>query len=444
MHKPIAVLAFSGGLDTSFCVPWLKEQGYDVVTATVDTGGFTPGDLSRIAARAEELGTLAHHTIDARQDLWDLVVSYIIRGNVLRGGVYPLCAGPERLVQAMRVVEVAREYGAEAIAHGSTGAGNDQVRFDLAIRVMMPTARIVTPIRELGAQRASEVEYLSAHGFSVPEGAGRYSINKGLLGTTIGGGETLDSWEHPPDGAFVDTTAPADAPDRPHTLVLSFEAGLPTALDGVPMPPRELMAALAAVGGKHGVGRGIHLGNTILGLKGRIAFEAPAALIAITAHKELEKLVLTKQQQFWKDHLADVYGNMLHEGLYFDPVMRDIEAMVASSQQTVTGDVRVRLFKGHIHVEGCRSPYSLLDRKVGTYGETNRAWTGEEAAAFCKLYGLQSVLAHSRWQQELVPAANKMEPPSDQAHQDNNSPQRRRERREEPYYWNSAPSASLR
>jgi len=193
MHKPIAVLAFSGGLDTSFCVPWLKEHSYDVVTVTVNTGGFTPADLSQIAARAEELGALAHHTIDARQDLWGLVVSYIIRGNVLRGGVYPLCAGPERVVQAMRVVEVAREYGAEAIAHGSTGAGNDQVRFDLAIRVMMPTARIITPIRELGAQRASEVEYLSARGFAVPEGAGRYAIDKGLLCTTIGGGENLDS-----------------------------------------------------------------------------------------------------------------------------------------------------------------------------------------------------------------------------------------------------------
>jgi argininosuccinate synthase len=394
MRKPIAVLAFSGGLDTSFCVPWLKEQGYDVVTATVDTGGFSPEELSQIAARSEELGAVAHHTVDGRQDLWDLVVGYINRGNVLRGGVYPLCAGPERLVQAMHVVEIAGMYGASAIAHGSTGAGNDQVRFDLAIRVLMPEAKIIAPIRELGAQRATEVEYLAAHGFDVPAKNGRYSINQGLLGTTIGGGETLDSWEHPPDSAFVETTSPADAPDQADTLVLSFDEGLPVALDGVSMQPLELMAALAEAGGKHGVGRGIHLGNTVLGLKGRIAFEAPAALIAITAHRELEKLVLTKQQQFWKDHLADVYGNMLHEGLYFDPVMRDIEAMVRSSQQTVTGDVRVRLFKGHIQVEGCRSPYSLLDRKVGTYGEANRAWTGEEAAAFCKLYGLQSVLAY--------------------------------------------------
>jgi argininosuccinate synthase len=394
MRKPIAVLAFSGGLDTSFCVPWLMERGYEVVTATVDTGGFSPDELSQINARAQELGAMAHHTIDGRQDLWDLVVSYIIRGNVLRGGVYPLCAGPERLVQAMHVVEVAGKYQAEAIAHGSTGAGNDQVRFDLAIRVLMPEARIVTPIRELGAQRATEVEYLASHGFDVPAKAGRYSINKGLLGTTIGGGETLDSWEHLPDEAYVDSTAPAQAPDRPDTLILSFDEGLPTALDGVSIPPLQIMAALAEAGAKHGVGRGMHLGNTILGLKGRVAFEAPAALIAITAHKELEKLVLTKQQQFWKDHLADVYGNMLHEGLYFDPVMRDIEAMVRSSQQTVTGDVRVRLFKGHAQVEGCRSPYSLLDHKVGTYGEANRAWTGEEAAAFCKLYGLQSVLAY--------------------------------------------------
>lgn len=394
MAKAIAVLAFSGGLDTSFCVPWLKEEGYDVITVTVDTGGFSHSDLEQIEARSWELRALTHHTLDGRQQLWDLVVGYVIKGNVLRGDVYPLCAGPERLVQAMHVVDMARLYTALAIAHGSTGAGNDQVRFDHAIRVLMPEAKILSPIRDLGAQRSMEVEFLSSRGFSVPEKTGRYSVNKGLLGTTIGGSETLNSWDYPPDDAFIDSIPPSQAPDGPAILSIEFEQGIPVALDGAPLPPLELMAALAGVGGQHGVGRGIHLGNTILGLKGRIAFEAPAALIAITAHKELEKLVLTKQQQFWKDHLADVYGNMLHEALYFDPVMRDIEAMIDSSQRTVTGEVRVRLFKGHIQVEGCRSPYSLLDRNVGTYGETNRAWTGEEAAAFCKLYGLQSILAH--------------------------------------------------
>jgi argininosuccinate synthase len=399
MSKKTVVLAFSGGLDTSFCVPWLQEQGYGVVTTTVDTGGFSPDDLAGIAARSAELGAVAHHVVDGRADLWKLVVSYIIKGNILRGGVYPLCAGPERIVQAMHVAEIARLYGADAIAHGSTGAGNDQVRFDLALHVLVPHATIITPIRELGAQRTFEVEYLTSRGFSVPEKTGVYSINKGLLGTTIGGGETLDSWEYPSEEAFVDTTSPYDAPDMPVQLTIGFEDGLPTSLDGITMEPLELMAALAAVGSKHGVGRGIHLGNTIIGLKGRIAFEAPAALIAIAAHKDLEKLVLTKQQQFWKDHLADVYGNMLHEGLYFDPVMRDIEAMIDSSQDAVTGDVKLSLYKGNIQVHGCRSQYSLLNRKVGTYGETNKAWTGAEAAAFCKLYGLQSVLAASR---ELV------------------------------------------
>ena len=407
MNKKIAVLAFSGGLDTSFCVPWLQEQGYDVVTVTVDTGGFSPDDLAQIEARSAELGATAHHTVDGKADLWRLVVSYIIKGNVLRGGVYPLCAGPERLVQAMHVAEIARLYDADAIAHGSTGAGNDQVRFDLAIRVMVPDEQIITPIRELGAQRSFETEYLASHGFAVPEKTSTYSVNKGLLGTTIGGGETLDSWEYPPEYAFVDTTSPFDAPDQPSLLTIGFEDGLPISLDGVPTEPLDLMAALAQVGGEHGVGRGIHLGNTIIGLKGRIAFEAPAAIIAITAHKELEKLVLTKQQQFWKDHLADVYGNMLHEGLYFDPVMRDIEAMIDSSQSAVRGEVKVRLYKGHIQVEGCRSPNSLLDRKVGTYGETNKAWTGAEAAAFCKLYGLQSVLAVSRQQTAASAISNK-------------------------------------
>jgi len=399
MSNNTAVLAFSGGLDTSFCVPWLQEQGYQVITATVDTGGFSPDDLSSIATRSAELGAAAHHVVDGTGDLWKLVVSYIIKGNILRGGVYPLCAGPERVIQAMHVAEIAQLYGANAIAHGSTGAGNDQVRFDLALRVLVPQATIIAPIRELGAQRAFEVEYLTNRGFSVPEKTGKYSINKGLLGTTIGGGETLDSWEYPPEEAFVETTSPHDAPDTPADICIGFEDGLPVSLDGIAMEPLDLMAALADVGGTHGVGRGIHLGNTIIGLKGRIAFEAPAALIAITAHKELEKLVLTKQQQFWKDHLADVYGNMLHEGLYFDPVMRDIEAMLNSSQATVTGEVKVSLYKGNIQVQGCRSPHSLLNRNVGTYGETNRAWTGDEAAAFCKLYGLQSVLAAGR---ELV------------------------------------------
>lgn len=394
MDKPVVILAFSGGLDTSFCVPWLQEQGYQVVTATVDTGGFSPAEIAAIAARSAKLGAVAHHTIDGRQALWDLLVSYIVKGNVLRGGVYPLSAGPERLVQAMETVACARQYGAPAIAHGSTGAGNDQVRFDLAIRALMPEVTILTPIRAIGASRAAEMAFLAEHGVVLPEKTGRYSINKGLLGTTIGGGETLDSWEYPPAAAFVDTTAPADAPDTPATLTLSFAEGLPVALDGAALSPLALMAALAEIGGQHGVGRGIHLGNTILGLKGRIAFEAPAALIAITAHREIEKLVLTKHQAFWKDHLADVYGTFLHEGLYFDPVMRDIEALLDSSQAVVTGDVRVQLFKGQIVVIGCRSPYSLLNRTVGTYGEATRAWTGADAAAFCKLYGLQSVLAY--------------------------------------------------
>lgn len=394
MGKPIAVLAFSGGLDTSFCVAYLREQGYGVITVTVDTGGFTTAEPGEIAARSNELGSIHHHTIDGRRSLWDLVVRYIIGGNILRGGVYPLCAGPERIIQAMHVVEMARLHGADAIAHGSTGAGNDQVRFDHAIRVLMPDAPIVTPIRELGASRAGEVAFLTERGYSVPEKIGLYSINKGLLGVTIGGVETLNSWDYPPDSAFITTVAPSQAPDTPAVLTLAFEEGIPVAIDGAPMPPIELMNTLAELGGKHGVGRGIHLGNTILGLKGRVAFEAPAALIAISAHKELEKLVLTKQQQFWKDHLADAYGNMLHEGLYFDPVMRDIEALITSSQRAVTGDVRLRLTKGNIIVEGVRSPYSLLDRKTGTYGESNNAWTGAEAAAFSKIYGLQSALAH--------------------------------------------------
>ena len=251
MKKELAVLAFSGGLDTSYCVLWLREQGYDVATITVNTGGFSPEELRQIECRSTELGAVSHKTLDGRQSLWDLVVRYVIRGNILRGGVYPLSAGPERLVQAMQVVDSALKYGADVVAHGSTGAGNDQIRFDHAIRVLMPHATIVAPIRTPGAGRAQEVAYLSERGVAVPEMVGRYSVNKGLLGTTIGGGETLDAWEHPPDSAFIDTASPLDAPDEPAYLLISFEEGLPVALDGQPLPPLDLMAALASTGGKH-------------------------------------------------------------------------------------------------------------------------------------------------------------------------------------------------
>ena len=388
-----AVLAFSGGLDTSFCIPYLKEMGYVVYAVTVDTGGLSDVEINKITTRAKELKVKKHFLVDGKQDLYDEIVTYIIKANVLRGGVYPLSAGPERIIQASGVVNIAKKIGANAIVHGSTGAGNDQVRFDVAIKTLAPEMEIITPIRELGITREEEIAFLAKHGIKVEQTSKSYSINKGMLGTTVGGKETKDSWELPPDAVYPTVASIENAPKGGDELIVSFVKGLPVAINGKPMKGVTVMNHLDEAGAKHGVGKGMHLGNTILGIKGRIVFEAPAALILVKAHKELEKLVLTKWQSFWKDILAEAYGNFLHEGLYFDPVVKDIEAFIDSSQSVVTGEAKVKLHKGNIIVIGVKSPYSLMDKKIATYGEQNILWTGQEAAGFSKIYGLQGVLA---------------------------------------------------
>jgi len=392
-----AVLAFSGGLDTSYCVLYLKEQGYDVVTLTVDTGGFTKKDQEYIAKQSKLVGAIKHYFIDGKTQLYDQIVSYIIKGNILRGGVYPLSAGPERLIIATKLVEIANQEKAIAVAHGSTGAGNDQVRFDVAIKVLAPELKIIAPIRDLELTREEEIKILEKHGVTIPSISKSYSINKGMLGITIGGKETKGSWETPPEEVYPGITPLADTPNKPDTLIVSFKNGLPVAINGKAMNGLEIMEFLTEAGGKHGIGKNIHLGNTILGIKGRVAFAAPAVTILIKAHKELEKLVLTKWQSFWKDTLSEVWGNFVHEGLYFDPVIKDIEAMLNSSQKTVTGEVRTKLFKGNIITEGYKSPFSLMSLDVAIYGEKNVLWTGKEAAGFCKIYGLQSILAHKAY-----------------------------------------------
>ncbi len=388
------VLAFSGGLDTSFCVPYLIETyGEPVHTVTVNTGGLADGEADALAAKSRRLGAASHLTIDARRDLFDDHLSYLIKGNVLRGGVYPLCVGPERVVQARKVVEAARQLGARAVAHGSTGAGNDQVRFDVALRMLASDLDVLAPIRELGYSREQSSAYLAERGLPVPQKTTTYSINKGLWGTTIGGKETHTTDTPLPDEAYPDTVPPAASPDAPRTVTLGFEAGLPTHLDGEAMDPVTLIETLNDLGAAYGVGRDIHVGDTILGIKGRVGFEAPAALILIQAHRELEKIVLTRWQQYQKSHLADFYGMLLHEGQYFDPVMRDIEAFLDSSQEVVTGTVTVRLFKGHIAVQGCQSPFSMFNTGVATYGEENELWNGRDAQGFTRIYGLQGLLA---------------------------------------------------
>ncbi len=390
------VLAFSGGLDTSFCVPYLKETHDEpVYTVTVNTGGLSAEDEQDLIDRSRTLGAAAHYTVDGRDELFKNHLSYLIKGNVLRGNVYPLCVGPERVTQAQKVVAMARQLSARAVAHGSTGAGNDQVRFDVALRLLASDIEVITPIRTLGYSRAQTTEYLTQRGFPVKASTTTYSINRGLWGTTIGGKETLGTSEPLPDEAYPDTVSPARCPDKPLDIKIGFDGGQPISLDGATMDPVRLIERLNELGGDHGVGRDIHVGDTILGIKGRVGFEAPAAIILIRAHQELEKIVLTRWQRFQKDHLSDFYGMLLHEGQYFDPVMRDIEAFIDSSQKVVNGTVTVRLLKGHASVLGCTSPFSMFDLKVASYGETNTLWNARDASGFTQIYGIQAMLAHN-------------------------------------------------
>ena len=392
-HQRI-VVGFSGGLDTTFCVAYFRETTKaEIITITVDTGGFSREECQAIEARAREIGAKRHILIDGRAEAYERVMRRLVQGNVLRGGVYPLCVSAERVTQAEVLVREARKVGADAIAHGSTGAGNDQVRFDVAIHTLAPDMKVLTPIRELALSRQAEVDWLKGHGISVPEKRGTYSINAGMWGVTIGGGPTHDSWASIPDDAFPNVISPARAPAGGVDVALTFEKGLPVALDGTAMDGPALVERLNALGAQHGVGRGVHVGDTIVGLKGRIAFEAPAAMILVAAHRELEKLVLTRWQQFWKDKIADFYGMMLHEAMFYDPVMRDIEALVESSQERVSGEVRVHLERGALRIDGARSQFSLMTAAAGTYGEAHALWDGRDAEGFTRIYGLQGRLA---------------------------------------------------
>ena len=393
-QRPRCILAFSGGLDTSLCVVYLREElGYDVITATVDTGGFDAAELRAIETRSRELGALEHITIDGTQELFDGWIRHIIAANYLKGGVYPLCVGVERVVQAAHMVQIARDRGASAIVHGSTGAGNDQVRFDVVIRTLAPDLKIIAPIRDLGWGRAEEADYLAKHGFEVDASTKRYSINAGLWGTTIGGGETKTSDGIVPDHVYPATKSVNDAPAEHVDVTIRFEKGIPVALNGEALAPIPLLRKLDALAAAHGVGRGIHLGDTIIGIKGRIAFEAPAALVMINAHLELEKLVLTRWQQFVKDQVAEFYGMFLHEGQYLDPALRDIEALLDSSQALVTGEVTTRLHRGTHQVVATRSPHSLLDATRAAYGEESGLWDGRDAEGFAKIRSIQTMLA---------------------------------------------------
>ncbi len=389
----VIVLAYSGGLDTSFLVPYLREKvGAPVVTVTVDTGGLTDDDRRRIESRARALGAKEHRFVDARATYFDEVLRFLVMGNVLRGHLYPLSVGAERALQARIVAETAVELGGRAVAHGSTAAGNDQVRFEVALRTLAPGLEILAPVRDEGFSREHEVKYLRERGHEFPAERAAYSVNTGLWGCTIGGRETHDTLEPLPESAWVLSRGALEKPLPPETHHVGFVRGVPASVDGEALAPVPLVERLNALGARFGVGRGIHLGDTIFGLKGRVAFEAPAAHVLLTSHRELEKLVLTGRQQRVKDGVAQTYGELVHEGQFFEPACRDIEALLLSSQVRVTGDVRVRLMPGSVFVEGVSSPHSLKRASKGVYGEAAGEWTAADARGFSRLVGLPSML----------------------------------------------------
>jgi argininosuccinate synthase len=390
-EQPI-VLAYSGGLDTSFLVPWLTETyRRPVITLTVDTGGLDAEAARTLAQRARALGALEHHQIDARAQYFEQVLRFLIMGNVRRGQVYPLCVGAERVMQAQTLAHMARKLGTSMIAHGCTAAGNDQVRFEVALRTLAPELEVLAPVRDRAFKRPQELAFLQERALPVPPFGAAYSINRGLWGVTIGGQQTLTSSGGIPEEAWVLTREAFTRPRPPEQHVIAFERGRPTALDGRALEPVALIEALESIAAPFGIGRGIHLGDTIIGTKGRVAFEAPAAEVLLTAHRELEKLVLTARQQRIKELLAQPYGDLVHEGQLLDPVCRDIEALLESSQARVTGTVRLALRPGNLFIEGVESPYSLMSASKGVYGEAAGEWTAQDALGFSKIVALTGV-----------------------------------------------------
>lgn len=385
MNKKV-VLAFSGGLDTSFCVIYLKEQGYDVYTAIANTGGFSEAELVKIEERAYQLGAVKHVTLDVTQEYYEKSIRYMIFGNVLRNGTYPISVSSERIFQAMAIINYAKEINADCVAHGSTGAGNDQVRFDLTFDVLAPEIEILTPTRDMCLTREYEIDFLKRHGVHFDFKKMEYSINKGLWGTSIGGKETLKSEQTLPEEAYPSQiTAKGE-----ETLELEFVRGELCAVNGVVYDNKvEAIRQVEAIAGKFGIGRDMHIGDTIIGIKGRVGFEAAAPIVIINAHKMLEKHTLTKWQQYWKDQLGTWYGMFLHEAQYLEPVMRDIETFLQSSQQNVNGKVIVKLRPYSYQLVGVESSFDLMKTDFGEYGEVNRAWTSDDVKGFTKILGNQ-------------------------------------------------------
>ena len=391
MSKKV-VLGFSGGLDTSYCVKYLSEEkGYEVHSIIVNTGGFSAAELEEIEKHAYKLGVKTHVAIDAVQGYYDSIIKYLIYGNVLKNNTYPLSVSAERLSQALHIAEHAKKLHADAVAHGSTGAGNDQVRFDMVFHIMIPGVEIITPIRDLKLSREEEIAYLQSKGVEMNFAKAAYSINKGLWGTSVGGRETLNSKGMLPETAWpTQLSATADA-----EIVLHFQQGELVAVNDECFDhPSKAIQYLQTIAGAYAIGRDIHVGDTIIGIKGRVGFEAAAPMVILKAHHALEKHVLTKWQLQWKDQLASFYGNWLHEGQIQDPVMRDIEAFLESSQQQVTGKVFVQLMPYRFQIIGIESKYDLMSSKFGKYGEMNNGWSGDDVRGFSKIFGNQTAIYH--------------------------------------------------
>jgi len=393
MSKKKVVLAFSGGLDTSFCVKYLsEEQGYDVYTAIANTGGFSKEELKNIEARALALGAVEHASLDIEQEYYEKSIRYMVYGNVLRNGTYPISVSSERIFQAIAIIEYAKSIGADAVAHGSTGAGNDQVRFDLTFQILAPEIEIITPTRDMTLTREYEITYLKEHGFEADFRKLEYSINKGLWGTSIGGKETLHSEQTLPEEAYPSQVTQHEE----ETLKLTFTEGQLSAVNGTPYADKvEAIRAVEAIGSKFGIGRDMHIGDTIIGIKGRVGFEAAAPMLIIAAHKMLEKHTLTKWQLYWKEQVATWYGMFLHEAQYLEPVMRDIEAMLESSQRNVTGTVEITLRPLGYTLVGVDSTFDLMKTDFGEYGEVNKAWSADDVKGFTKILGNQIKIYHN-------------------------------------------------
>ena len=399
--KKKVVVAFSGGLDTSYCVKYLSEdKGFEVHTITVNTGGFDDEEVISIEQRAQKLGVASHRTIDETKNYYDKVIRYLIYGNILKNNTYPLSVSAERMSQALATANYAKELKADAVAHGSTGAGNDQVRFDMIFHVLIPGVEIITPIRDLKLSREEEINYLKSKGIQMNFEKAMYSINKGIWGTSVGGKETLKSMGMLPESAWPTQVTKSNTEE----VTLRFEKGELRKVNQESFDhPVEAIQALQKIAGPYGIGRDIHIGDTIIGIKGRVGFEAAAPMVVIKAHHALEKHVLTKWQLTWKDQLAQFYGNWLHEGQYLDPVMRDVEAYLNSTQVQVTGDVKIQLFPYRFQVIGIDSPNDLMSSKFGKYGEMNLGWTGDDVRGFSKIFGNQTMIYHQVKEENFKP-----------------------------------------